>query len=96
MSFSIENVVIQTNKPRLTKDKIKILQRLRRPETLHTVYFLGICGCDVVDGGASDVCSGIALDVLKHVPGVVLEYCVACYAVKDEEGFDGFWSADIC
>ena len=86
MGLRIQHPLIQTHQaPTLTKDKIEILERLRRPEGLHAVDFLGMRGGDIVDGGVGDGRAGVVVDAAEDVPSVVLEGGVAGDAVEDED-----------
>lgn len=81
--------------PGLRKNKVEILQCLREPETLHVIRLIGVDLSDVSDDRVSVFGAGDFLDVLEHAPGGVLEGLVACYAVHDEDGFDGLGSAQL-
>ena len=45
MCLSIENPTIQVHHIGLTKNQVKILQRLRRPETLHLILHIAFARC---------------------------------------------------
>lgn len=47
---------------------------------------------DVVDDCVAELGAGELLDAGEHAPGGVLQRFVACYAVHDEDGLDGFGS----
>jgi len=95
MRLSIQNILIQTDMIWFRENKIKVFQRLRKPETLHEVRLVGILVPDIVDDRVAEFGAGEFLDAGEHAPGGVLEGFVACYAVHDEDGFDSFGSVRL-
>lgn len=90
-----QHIIVQTDQVWLAEDQVEVLERLRHPEALALIQFLRllILGyCHVCDGGVRNWCRGRVGDGLKHAPRCVGERWIACYAVEDEYGFDGFWS----
>lgn len=90
--YDLQYILIQTDKFRITKNKVEILQGLSRPKTLHAVDFYWIFDGDIVDSCVGNVRSGVFLNALKHLPGPVLQTCIPCDAVEDEDGLDGLRS----
>jgi hypothetical protein len=90
MRLGVKHPLVQTNNIRLTKHQIEILQRLRRPETLHAIILLRRDLRHVNERRVSELGSGAAFDGFEHCPGAVEEGLVAGDAVEEEEGLDGF------
>lgn len=90
MRFRIQNILIQTNHPRLRENQIKIFECLCQPETLHFIFLHRIREADVVDAGVRNIGASHLLDAAEHAPCGFLVFLVACDTVEDIDGFDGF------
>lgn len=90
MRLSVKHIPIQTNHIRLTKDKIEILQRLRRPKRFHAIGFWGWHGSHVLESCAAEFGFCVAFDGLEHFPCIFAEAFIASYAVEYEDGLDCF------
>lgn len=93
MRLGIQNPIIQTNNILLRKQQIKVLERLREPETLHLVAKRRFRSCDVVDGAVAVERRRVFIDGLEHAPAGFAPFGVAGYAVHVPYGFDGFGAA---
>lgn len=90
---NLQYILVQTDKTRLTEDQVKVLERFRHPEAFALVEFLGrfpFRDRDVGDGGVSILRISRVVDGLEHAPCSVLQTCIACDPVQDEDRLDGF------
>lgn len=95
MRLRIQHKLIQIQHPRLTKHRIKILQRLRQPKALHLILLPRLLSHHVLDLCVRDLCPRIFLDIQKQFPGSVLQGFVAGQAVQDEDRLDGFGAQEV-
>ena len=94
-SKHLQNVIIQTNKLRLGKDEIEILERLRQPKTLHVVCLGRIDISDIIDRRMREFRSRVFFNIFEHAPCGILERLVAGDPVHDEDGLDGLGPKDM-
>lgn len=89
MRLSIQHPLIQTHHIRLAIQQIKILQRLRQPETLHRVLLIHICllAIHAAYGAVPEGGAGGGDDGFKHCPAFGGPDGGAGQAVEVEDGF---------
>ena len=92
---NLQHMIVQTDDVRLTEDQIEILQRLRRPKTLHLIDQR-----HRLTGGLLDIeqtrkcnlrpCS--ARDGQKHGPRLFQQRRIARHSIEDEAVFKAYLS----
>ena len=95
MRLSIQNPLVQTPRPRLIKQQIKILQRLRRPKALHTILPLGRHLRHIVDRRIPIQRPCMRIDGGEHNPAHVSPVLLAGDTVHIEDAFNSFGAEEI-
>ena len=90
MRLRIKNPPIQAHQPRLTKQQLIVLQRLRRPKALHPILPRRLLQRDILHTRMRRLDPRPLFDSLEHPPPLVLPRPVARDAVHDEDRLDGF------
>lgn len=97
MRLSIQHPLIQTHHVRLAIQQVKILQRLREPETLHRVLLIHLCPLAIhtPHGAVPDLGARGGDDGFEHCPALFGPDGGAGDAVQVEDGFDCFGAGDV-
>ena len=56
-TINVQHIFVQAHKARITENQIEVLQRLRKPETLHWIRLLWSLERDVFEYCIRDVCT---------------------------------------